>query len=296
MRKKVTVKVPGTCGELMQGIIAGVNLQISCPIDMYSTVRVTRNDSEAGIEIKEEAAKTKLAIEKTLEYYNYNTQNIGLRVDLQSELLVGKGMASSTADIVAGIIAAMIILGVEIDKKVIQEIAVSIEATDGCFLTELTAFNHLQGQELANLGSVKTPLPLLIFDCGGRINTTQFNARADLARLKLAKEKQVKQAYQLIARGIKEGNNRLIGQGATLSSLANQSILYKPQLAKILEVVAAEKKVLGINIAHSGTLIGVLLATQAKIGEIKENINSQLPNIDYVTTTKVINGGYEIRR
>ena len=237
-----------------------------------------------------------MAIEKTLEYYNYNTQNIGLRVDLQSELLVGKGMASSTADIVAGIIAAMIILGVEIDKKVIQEIAVSIEATDGCFLTELTAFNHLQGQELANLGSVKTPLPLLIFDCGGRINTTQFNARADLARLKLAKEKQVKQAYQLIARGIKEGNNRLIGQGATLSSLANQSILYKPQLAKILEVVAAEKKVLGINIAHSGTLIGVLLATQAKIGEIKENINSQLPNIDYVTTTKVINGGYEIRR
>ncbi|MBM7557110.1 GHMP family kinase ATP-binding protein [Halanaerobacter jeridensis] len=296
MRKKVTVKVPGTCGELMQGIIAGVNLQISCPIDLYSTVTMTRIDSEAGIKIKEEAEKTKLAIEKTLDYYNYDLQNLGLQVDLQSELLVGKGMASSTADIVASIIATMTILGVEVDIKIVQEIAVSIEATDGCFLSGLTAFNHLQGQQLAKLGSVKTPLPLLIFDCGGTINTTQFNAQADLARLKLAKEKQAKQAYQLIVRGIKEGNNRLIGQGATLSSQANQSILYKPQLTKILQVVEAEKKVLGINIAHSGTLIGVLLNSKDKLGEIKENISSQITDIDYVTNTKLINGGYEIRR
>ena len=64
MRKKVTVKVPGTCGELMQGIIAGVNLQISCPIDLYSTVTMTRTDSKAGIEIKEEVEKTKWLLRK----------------------------------------------------------------------------------------------------------------------------------------------------------------------------------------------------------------------------------------
>ncbi|GAB6137035.1 GHMP family kinase ATP-binding protein [Halanaerobaculum tunisiense] len=292
MTKKVTVKVPGTCGELMQGIIAGVNLLISCPVDLYSYVTVMKDNSLSDIRINQQAEKTVLAIEKTLEYFNH--QHIGLQVNLQSDLLLGKGMASSTADITASIIATMIILGQEVDIELVKEIAISIEPTDSCFLSGIVAFNHLQAQHLSNLGQIK-PLPLLIFDIGGEVDTLEFNAREDLTKLKLQKEKKVRQAYQLISRGLKTGDMRLVGQGATISSLANQSLLYKPQLEGLIKLARYEEDILGVNIAHSGTLVGVILASQEKSESVLAKIRNKLPSLEYITETRLINGGYQIK-
>jgi|GEM_PF-5037267 len=39
------VQVPCTCGELVQGMMAGMPFLVSCPIDRYSLVRVTLGDS-----------------------------------------------------------------------------------------------------------------------------------------------------------------------------------------------------------------------------------------------------------
>ncbi|GAB6100491.1 GHMP kinase [Halanaerocella petrolearia] len=293
MTEKVTVKVPGTCGELMQGMIDGVNLQISCPIDLYSYVTVKRDSSLSNIEINKEAAKTVLAIEKTLEYFN--SQNLGLQVSLNSELLAGKGMASSTADIVAGIIATMIVLGEEVNIGLVTEIAISIEPTDACFLSEIVAFNHLQGQYLANLGQIET-LPILVFDLGGEIDTIKFNARENLTKLKLEKEKKVRKAYQLISRGIKTEDMNLVGQGTTISSLANQSILHKAQLESLIKLAKQEEEMLGVNIAHSGTLVGVILDSEEKLNLILNRIKEQVPSLKHITNARIINGGYQIMR
>ncbi|AGB41637.1 putative kinase involved in propanediol utilization [Halobacteroides halobius DSM 5150] len=293
MTQEVTVKVPGTCGELMQGIIDGVDLQISCPIDRYSYVTVKRDSSLSNIKINQAAAKTVLAIEKTLEYFNIS--DIGLQVSLKSELLAGKGMASSTADIVAGIIATMIILGAEVNIQLVRKIAISIEPTDACFLSGIVAFNHLQGQPLTNLGQIKS-VPILIFDVGGGVDTIKFNARENLTKLKLEKEKKVRKAYQLIAQGINREDMRLIGKGTTISSLANQSILYKPQLKRLIKLARQEEEILGINIAHSGTLIGVILASEERVNSILARIRSQTPSLKYITRTRIINGGHQIMR
>lgn len=37
---EVRCMVPGTCGELLQGSIGGVDSLVSCPIDLYSRVTV----------------------------------------------------------------------------------------------------------------------------------------------------------------------------------------------------------------------------------------------------------------
>ncbi len=292
MRNQVTVRVPGTCGELMQGLIDGTNLQISCPVALYSSVTLTRVASSSGIQINSRAEKTRLAIAQTLEVFN--ASDLGLQVYLQSELIPGKGMASSTADIIASIIATMLLLGVEVDRELAQKIAISIEPTDGCFLSGLVAFDHLQGRYLEKLGTIN-PVPIIIFDTGGQVDTVEFNARDELTSLKLAQEEQVTRAYQLISQAIKTRDKKLLGQGVSISSQANQSILYKPELEKLLELAQQQEEILGVNTAHSGTLLGVLLDSKDRVEEIKTKISRRVPSLDCIATTKLINGGYQVR-
>src|SRR5712692_8205418 len=37
---KAKIRVPGTCGEFVQGMLDGRHFLVSCPIDLYSTVSV----------------------------------------------------------------------------------------------------------------------------------------------------------------------------------------------------------------------------------------------------------------
>jgi L-threonine kinase len=287
---KVTVKVPGTCGELVQGVIDGTNFHITCPIDIYSYVTVIVDERFKEIKSNQVGNKAITAIQKTFSYFNYDG---GAEISINSDLLRGKGMASSTADIVATIIASTLAIGERIDIKLITEIALSIEPTDGSFLAGIVAFDHLQGKRLIKLGEID-PIPILIFDIGGQVDTLNFNARSNLARLNLLREREVERAYKLVVEGIKIGDKRLIGKGATLSSLSNQAVLFKPYLTKLLELAKVEDAILGINVAHSGTLIGILVNNQKDSLEILSKIKSNLPRLNHLITTKIINGGYQI--
>jgi uncharacterized protein involved in propanediol utilization len=35
-----TVRAPGACGELAQGVIEGIHFLVTCPVDFYSRVKV----------------------------------------------------------------------------------------------------------------------------------------------------------------------------------------------------------------------------------------------------------------
>jgi L-threonine kinase len=287
---EVTVKVPGSCGELVQGVIDGINLHITCPIDLYSYVTVRVEQSFKGIRSKQAGNKAITALKETLTYFGYDS---GAEITIRSKLVKGKGMASSTADIVATIIATTLAIGEEVDTELIKEIALKIEPTDGLFLTGIVAFDHLQGKRSIKLGEID-PIPILIFDIGGEVDTLSFNSRSDLASLNLLREQEVKRAYKLVAEGIKRGDRRLIAKGATLSSLSNQIVLFKPYLKELLELAEEKETILGLNIAHSGTMIGVLAAknlrTEKILNEIKEKTE-----LEHLKRVKIISGGIERR-
>ncbi|WP_408955879.1 kinase [Natroniella sp. ANB-PHB2] len=290
---KVTVKVPGTCGELVQGLLDETNFLISCPIDLYNAVTVKVDNSQSGIKMAQQADKTLLAIKKTLQYFGY--QNLGLEVELEFQLLVGKGMASSTADIAAAIIATTLALGEEVELELVTRLALAIEPTDASFWPGIVAFDHLEGSKVTRLGQIE-PTTLLIFDCGGEIDTVRFNQRDDLVELKRANSDQVARAYQLVKEGVQKNDWGLIGQGATISSLANQDILVKPKLEQLIDLVEREEGMLGVNIAHSGTLVGVLIKGGFKIESLLNKIREEIPNLNYLTCRRIINGGYLISR
>ena len=283
---QVLVKVPGSCGELIQGKVAGKDLLVTCPINLYSQVSIKESNHNNFENINK---KSFLAITRTLEYLNIKTTNY--KIKLVSELLQGKGMASSSADISAVIKAIGLINNVDLSAEKIAEIAIGIEPTDGIFFEGIVAFDHIKGEVLQYLGQA-LPITIGIFDFGGSVDTINFNNRFDLLELNNKKEKYVKKAYDLLERGFLTKDTKTIGEATTISALANQEILYKDKLDKIIDIVV-QNGGLGINIAHSGTLLGVLFnnSDAEALSFCIDELSSKFNRMTYYRTVNLVNGG-----
>jgi L-threonine kinase len=303
---QVTVRVPGSCGELIQGELAGQNFLLSCPINLYSKVKVNKTFDSAELSLSKKSLAegnkasalelSKQAAQLLLAEFGLSEQ--GYQITINSELLVGEGMASSTSDITAVLAALSIFLTGEISFDLLAKIAVKLEPTDSVFLSKLTLFNHLTGQRRLKLGTAPSA-DLLIFRELGQINSRTFNQAKNLVQLRAAKKKQVKRALTLIKQGIEQQNLNLIGQGSTLSSQAHQMILPKRSFQFFQRRAAAETEIYGVVTAHSGTLIALLVREdypETKLAKLIKDLKQQQLGVQFWRRTKFISGGIERKR
>ncbi len=296
-------KAPGSCGELVQGTLNGESFHISCPINLYSQVRIVLND-RGKIIGPPDKWKTREAIKKTLKFFG--KENLGANFEIDSKIPLGKGMASSTADIGATSLATAKAQNFppkadqpqaetekrkEISLQEIAKIALSIEPTDGTLFEGITIFDHRNGALFKFLG--KAPdMEILVIDLGGRVDTLEFNKK-DLTEINRQREGEIKEALKLVEEGIKGKNPRSIAKGATISAFSNQRILYKPALDRIWEI-SQEAGALGINIAHSGTVVGILAEpNEVDFKELKNSLQGRgIGKVFY--KTKIVNDGLQI--
>ncbi|AKX93865.1 GHMP kinase [Moorella thermoacetica] len=282
-------RVPGACGELVQGMIDGDYFLITCPINLGSEVRVSLQPG-GQVTGPGEKGKALRAVRLTLDHL---AAPWGARVDIYNPLPPGKGLASSTADVVAAAVATAEALGTGLSLETITEIALAVEPSDGTFLPGIVCFDHLQGKRWEYLGQ-PPPMDVLIVDPGGMVDTVLFNRRRDLVALNLAKEEKVRQAVKLVKEGLARGRADLIARGATISALANQDILSKPELETILEL-ATSRGALGVNTAHSGTVIGILYRPgEVDVDALEASIRTTFPYVDFIRAT-MVGGGVEGR-
>ena len=289
---KATVRCPGSCGELVQGTTAGMNFLVTCPINLYSEVSVSLSSEKTSV--WNAGNKTREAVQKTLEYLGLSFNDIQLQVE--SDLPVGKGMASSSADISAACLATAIAAGRSIENETICKIALDIEPTDGIFLSGVTMIDHVTGKICRSLGDPPA-ITLAILDAGGEVDTIDFNHRSDLAELNRRKDTDVLAALQMVEQGIKTKDCALIGAGATLSARANQSILFKPSLERII-TLSREFGAVGVNVAHSGTVLGVMFeaAAASDIEGCVQAICQECPDVRFFRTAQMVSGGLSIVR
>ena len=280
------VKVPGSCGELAQGMLENNNILITCPISWYSKVEIEFCRPNVAEEKKN--CKSYQAVELLLRRHKMQRE---FSLHINSQLPRGKGMASSSADIAASLVAAAKALSLELFADDIKEIALSIEPTDGIFLSGITAFDHISGSICDNLG-VPPLMKIAIFDFGGEVDTLAFNKRQDLHELRRKKKDQFTEAYNLVKEGIFRSNPVLIAKGATISALANQIILNKPSLEKII-LIGNSCGALGVNVAHSGTVAGVLFDSNIMeaFDSCVAKIVSDCGTLQYLGSADLISGG-----
>lgn len=284
---ELTVRVPGSCGELVQGTEQGRPFLVTCPINCYTTVRV----SDAFTGIHGLGRKSQAALAAVLARLGQAAFPWGLR--LVSELPHGKGMASSSADIAATAAAVSLAFGQQLSPEEIMAIAVSIEPTDGVFYPGCIKMNQLTGEVLAAYPELPA-LQLSIFDTGGVVDTWHYHAHPDLAACNAASEPQIMEALGCLERG-RNGDAAALAEAAALSALANQTILPKAGLPELLLEVR-RLGALGVNAAHSGTVIGVLWPADQPAADLqaaKQQLRRSHPELQFLRHAAIISGGVQ---
>ncbi|WP_145524943.1 GHMP kinase [Yersinia vastinensis] len=248
-------RCPASCGELIQGWILGGEKLISCPINWFSTVSVTE-----GMPGHHERPRMRQMLTTVLAYFELPVDMArGLHISFDSSIPVAKGLASSTADIAATALATARHLGETLDEAALAALCVSLEPTDSTLFRQLTLFDHQTAATQISYGWQPT-VDILLLESPHILNTEDYHRR-DRQTALLAGAASLERAWQLFVQAAKQQDCSLLGQATTLSAQASQHLLVKPDFAALLALVE-ELDLYGLNVAHSGSIVGLLINRQ----------------------------------
>ena len=282
-----TVRAPGVCGELVQGMLDDIHFLVTCPVDFYARVQVTLIEGDTEVRAPADCPKAAAALRATLVHLS--REELGARLSVSNPIPRSKGMGSSSADVAATIAATGLALGVELTPEQVARLAVSVEPTDGVMFSGIALLDHREGRMLEILGP-PPPMEIVALDFGGTVDTLEFNM-VDRRAAWQSIRPEVDEALRLVKAGIEQEDPRAIGQGASISAKASQRVLPKPKLAAVSEF-AAEVGAVGVNVGHSGTILGVLLDAKEKRGKaVFRRAREAFPEAEMVHHFRMLGGG-----
>jgi uncharacterized protein involved in propanediol utilization len=248
----------GTFGELLQGALPdGTDFLVTIPIARWSTARFRPDPDAVTVGVwPADKSKSRLLAETMLDRYGIPGGGV---LSLDSELPVGKGLASSSADLVATARAVGHAIGIDPEPAEIEELIRPIEPSDGVMYPEVVVFRHREVSLGARLGHLP-PLSVVGIDEGGEVETVEFNRRPK------DYSSQDKLAYEgmlaVLSAAISAGDVAAIGRVATSSARMNQRLCLKRTLKDMI-AICRDVGGLGVVAAHSGTALGILLSCAA---------------------------------
>jgi uncharacterized protein involved in propanediol utilization len=246
----------GSFGELMQGALPGGDREflVTLPIAEWSTV--TFHYSPRGQRIcvwppgkRKSKLMARLAIEAA------GGCGGGL-LEVRSSLPEGKGLASSSADLVATARAVAAALGGFFDESAIEALLRRIEPSDGVMYEGIVAFYHREVRLHSRLGTVP-PLAVIGHDEGGEVDTISYNRQPK--HFSAACKHEYRELLATLGDAIRLGDLREVGRVSTRSAVMNQELRRRGDL-EYLRRVCADIDGLGLVAAHSGTMLGILVA------------------------------------
>lgn len=201
---------PGTCGELAQGLLDDRLLMVTCPVDLFATAAVELSQGVGRVVAPPGSPKTARAVRLSLSYLGRG--DLDARVGIESPLPRGKGMASSTADIVAAVNAVAAALGARLSAREQADLALDVEPSDGVMIPGVALFDHRHGQIAESLGQPPR-MRVLVLEFTGTVHTQAFNS-VDRTELIGPQAARFREAVELIRAGLKGGDPQLIGERA----------------------------------------------------------------------------------
>ncbi len=285
---KITVSVPGTCGELVQGWHPGWEkpVLVSCPIDLYSRVTVSLR-ADARLTGPRGFDKLRRAARLALDYLDRPAA--GATFAVNSQLSSGRGMASSTADVVGAMAGLAVALGQSLRPAELARLACQVEPTDSTMFNHLTMLAYRDNGHFEAIGPTPA-LPLLMLDPGQVVDTLTFNRKLNLAALRQLGPTTA-EALTLLQNGTLNAKAEAIGAAASLSAASYQPILFNPLLAQAQHWAAATGA-LGVVRAHSGSLIGLLYPPGTPLDEPARWLAVRFNGP--ITATRLAPGGYRL--
>ncbi|MGW6427341.1 GHMP family kinase ATP-binding protein [Nocardia sp. NPDC055053] len=243
----------GSCGELLQGVTArDRHFLVTLPIRRGS-VAVFEPGGD-GVTIVPERKSKALRLARAMVARSRVLR--GGRLTLHSELPEGKGLASSTADLVATARAVADAEGRTVPVGELEGDLRAIEPSDGVMYPGTVAYFHREVRLLARLGTLPA-LTIVTGDEGGSVDTVEFNRTGP--RFGPADKREYDRLLGEIGIAIARGDVAGIGAVATRSAVLSTALRDRPHLDATISAARSIGAV-GVVVAHSGTTTGILLA------------------------------------
>ncbi|MGG5369309.1 hypothetical protein [Enterococcus sp. AZ196] len=258
---RVTASCPGSCGELIQGWYGDSQKLVSYGIDRFSRVTI-----QAGHSFESTHSKSKEALKRTFDHFNLrNEDSKNFELSIVSDLPLAKGMASSTADIAATCRAAAAYLGKTISTNEIIDICLTIERTDSILFPTLTFFEQKNGTVRKESGWAPH-FYVIVLEPEETLTTEGFHT-IETDRLFYQQREQFSKIYHRYQTAVSERSIKRLGEVAIQSALLNQKILPKPYFSELLKL-QKQYDWLGVNVAHSGSVVGIMIESVKEIDQV----------------------------
>ncbi len=249
-------------GELLQGVFEDCVGRLhrglmTLPLDRVRSVATFKITETSRIKaMPADRTKAETAAQLTLEHLDRS--HTGGDLVINSAIPVGHGYGSSTADVVASIRAVAAAHDVRLRRSSICRLAVAAEGASDAIPYEDQAvlFAHRQGEVIEHFGGALPPLLVVGFKAhdGMPIDTLGLQpARYGSEEIQLFRI-----LRGLASRSIRFQDPYLLGRVATVSAQISQRHLPKSRFDVALQI-ARQHHACGVQVAHSGSLVGILL-------------------------------------
>lgn len=255
--REIRIQCPGSCGEFLQGWLDGSEKLISYAIDCFSEITLKTIPSPDGhLAFQQRHPRAWQMALQVVSKEGLQPQVLEeISLHMVSDLPRGKGMASSTADLAVTAVAVAQWLGRSLTPEELAVFCTSLEPTDSTLYKELVLMDPLTGIVNRTYGQPPS-MAVLVLEGMETIDTKTFR-RQDHHLRRQAFKKEMEEALRYFEEGIRQQNFRLLADACFQSAQAQQYFYPHPAL-ETLHQLALDYGAWGINVAHSGSSLGVL--------------------------------------
>lgn len=237
---------PGSIGEIIQGNYKGIDILMSCPINLFTKVRVFEcNSVKKGLN-----RKSIMLLENLLKKWNLQEYINKLDIEIQSNIPKGKGFASSTADLCGTYYSLIKLFNLEFHEEELIRECIKIEPTDSIIFNKMTIFDYKKGIFKDCVGDY-LEFYLLVFEGQNTVNTVEFNKKVSVPL------SSIDDIIDDLKDGVRQKDIKKIAEVSTESIIRNQNRLKYDILSEVIR----QKDItggLGVLGAHSGDLMAVI--------------------------------------
>lgn len=251
---EVSTSYPGSFGEVLQGKVNNMDMLLSCPINIYTTVKIFESKKPYK---KLRLNKANRFLYNILKSWNHEEYYKNLDIQIKSKIPSGKGMASSTADLCAIYCSLLKMFNKDFNEEELIKECIKIEPTDSIIFREMTLFDYKKGLYKEKIGKYFS-YDILVFEGKKGISTVEFNNK------KLPDLKDVSDIYTILKEGAAEKNIEKLAYVSTESVIRNQHRLPYTWINNI-EKIRKLTSGLGIIGAHSGNVLGIIYENEEKL-------------------------------
>ena len=288
-------KTPASCGEIVEGSLGAQAFLSAYPINCYSQITISKWSDGARNPLPSKCRKLLKVLSKEWGIPYQEIENLAIKID--SQIPVGKGMGSSTADLSGLAKSIACWFDVKVSDETVFQLCIQVEPTDNIIFKHLSLVDFLSGEIYGNY----QPYPqfdLLCLESTEMISTVshyQSSIYQQWVRDNQSKYQRLYDDYRQILLGPLKLSD--LGELAIRSAKLNQPLRAKPLFNEILSIRKL-KGVKGINIAHSGSVIAIWydpgFLTSLNLIKVLKEIEG-LNEIYQINHFQTVKGGSEIQ-